>query len=78
MDSEGYDIKLAETKIEIKFLGKVGKALGVVVKALGKVEEALPSNVKKVLDFAKARKAHKFYWKSTKLMETVLDKVFSR
>ncbi|XP_062515978.1 uncharacterized protein LOC134191380 [Corticium candelabrum] len=77
MDSEGYDIKLAETKIEIKFLGKVGKALGGVIQALGKVEEALPSNVKKVLDFAKARKAHKFYWKSTKLMETVLDKVFS-
>ena len=60
MESEGYDIKLAENKIEI----------------LETVEILLPNCVKKLRDFAKARKAHKFYWKSTKLMETVLDKVF--
>ena len=60
MDSEGYDIKLAETQESL--LEKVGKVL--------------PRDAKKLQDFARARKAHKFYWKSTKLMETVLDKVF--
>ncbi|XP_062515876.1 uncharacterized protein LOC134191291 isoform X2 [Corticium candelabrum] len=60
MDSEGYDIKLAETQESL--LEKVGKVL--------------PRDAPKLLDLARARKASKFYWKSTKLMETVLDKVF--
>ena len=69
MDSEGYDIKLAENEINI--LEKVGNMGKTIVNGAKKLQD-----VPKLLDLARARKAHKFYWKSTKLMETVLDKVF--